>query len=51
MQGTLCTYHEAVGFAESGGELRSGNAQDETPILTDLTEELESVRKRALNLS
>ena len=27
----------------SGGELRSGNPQDETPILAGLTEELESV--------
>ena len=36
-------YHKAVGFAESGGGSRSDNSQDETPILTGLTEELESV--------
>ena len=32
-----------MGFAESGEEFKSGDPQDETPILTGLTEELESV--------
>ena len=32
-------YHKAVGFAESGGKSRRGDPQDETPILTGLTEE------------
>ena len=36
-------YHKAVGFAESGRGSRSGDPQDETPILTELTEELDSV--------
>ena len=36
-------YHKAVGFAESGGESRSCDPQDKTPILTGLMEELESV--------
>ena len=31
-------YHKAVGFAESGGESRSDDPQDKTPILTGLTE-------------
>ena len=36
-------YHKAVGFAESGRGSRSGDPQDETPVLTELTKELESV--------
>ena len=36
-------YHKAVGFAESGGSSRSDATQDETPILTGLTQELESL--------
>ena len=36
-------YHKAMGFAELGGRSRSGDPQDETPILTGLPEELESV--------
>ena len=34
-------YHKAVGFAEPGEGSRSDVSQDETPILTGLTEELE----------
>ena len=38
-------YHKAVGFAESGGESRSGDPHSETPILAGLIEELEYVLK------
>ena len=39
-------HHKAMGFAESGRVSRSGDPQDETPILTELTEESDSVLAR-----
>ena len=37
-------YHKAVGFAESGGDSRSGDSRDEIPVATKSTEDLEAVQ-------
>ena len=37
-------YHKAVGFAKSGGEIRSEDSEDETPVVTKSTEDLDAIQ-------